>query len=105
MELARLDDFVEGTARRLASERAEILIQIVLELIAAAGLRAAHVVEAGDRGRIDHLGPEIAKLANRSAEQLFDLRIEHRRVVRLMQNAETRPFQSVAAQRVGVLRL
>ena len=68
MKAARLDDLVERVHRRLIAEPGEVAVQVVLELIAAAALRASHRVEPVDRDRIDHLGAQVAQLAEDAAE-------------------------------------
>src|SRR5213593_851583 len=84
--------------RRLVAERAEIFVQVVLELIAAAALRAPQIIEPGDRDRIDDLCPEVPQFAERAAKDRVDLLVERRRVVRLMQDAEPRALQPFAAK-------
>ena len=82
----------------------EVPVQVVLELIAAAALRARISSRPGDLDRIDDLGAEIAQLAERAAEDRVDVAIERRRVVGLMQHADARALQAVGAQRRGVVR-
>ena len=105
VEVARLDHVGERMHRRLVAESGEIAVQVVLELIAAAALRAPQHIEVRDGDRIDHLGAEIAQLADRAAKHVVDLSIERRRVVRLMQHAEARASETVGAQRGRVVRV
>src|SRR5260370_36444823 len=73
VEAARLDDLLERVHRRLVAEPLEKPVQIVLELVAATALRLPQRVEAVHGDRIDHLGAEIAELAQRPAKYGFDL--------------------------------
>ena len=89
----------------LLAEPGQVTVEVVLELVAAAGLRAAHLVQPLDRHRIDDLGAQISQLAERAAKYRIDVAIERRRVVGLMQHAEPRALQTVAAQRRRVVRV
>src|SRR5439155_19936272 len=78
---------------------------VVLDLVRPASVRSPQRVEIVDRNRIDALGAEIPQFADRALKYRFDLPVERRGVVRLMEHPEPRAFQSVALQRGGVIRI
>ena len=104
MEAPRLHDLLERMQRRFVAEAREVRVQIVLELVAAAALSAPRRVETGDFDRVDHLRADVAQLADRTGEHTLHFAVERRRVVRLMEDAEPRAFESIRAERVRIAR-
>src|SRR5688572_20353469 len=98
MKFARLDDLLQRPGSRFVAECSKIIIEVVLEPVAASCLRAAHRVKVFNHYGIDDLCTESAQLADRPVEYTFDFAIEGWSVVGLTKDAQSSPFQPVSGE-------